>query len=95
MKKGWPARKDNHQREREKEQVKRQTASFVMRVMSEYRSEHHGRKQARAEAGEAWYQEKYQRSEFRDPNHHAKPVGIAPAVEIAHPKDVAGHLQPT
>ena len=66
-----------------------------MRVMSKYRSEHYHSKQARAETSEPWYQEKRHRSKFGDPDHDAKPDGIAPPVEIAHPKDVARHLQPT
>src|SRR2546421_3789288 len=95
LKEGWPSHKDNDEREREKKQVKRQAAGLVMRVMSEHRSEHYRRKQARAVASETWYQEKRHRSKFGNPNYDAKPVGITPPMEITHPKDVARHLQPT
>jgi hypothetical protein len=56
-----------------------------MRGVSEYRSEHYDSEQARAVAGEAWNQEQQHRDEFGDSNHEPKPVGIAPAMKVAHP----------
>src|SRR6266849_2375791 len=63
--------------------------------MSKYRPDHYHGKQTRAVTGEPGYKEKRHRSKFGDPDQDAKPVGTAPPVEIAHPKDVARQLQPT
>src|SRR5882672_3698414 len=63
--------------------------------MSEYCAEHYNSKQRRTIARESRYQEKRHRSKFADPDQNAKPVRIAPSMEIPHPKDVGCHLQPT
>jgi len=66
-----------------------------MRGVSENRSEHYHSEQARAVAGEAWDQEQQHRNKFGDSDRESKPVGIAPAMEITHPKDGACDLQQT
>ena len=66
-----------------------------MRGMSIYCAEHNHGKETSSVTGEPWYQEKRHRSKFGDSDRDAKPVGIAPPMEIAHPKDVARDLQPT
>jgi hypothetical protein len=91
----WLARPNNNQRETEKQKVKWQATEFMVCAMSEYCAEHYNRKHARAIAGESRYQEKHHRGKFGDPNHDAKPVRIAPAMEIPDPKEIARYLQPT
>src|SRR5207247_10098483 len=66
-----------------------------MRGMGIYCAEHYHDKETRAVTSEPWYQEQHHRCKFGDSDHDAKPVRVAPAVKIAHPKDVARHLQPT
>ena len=66
-----------------------------MRGVSEYRAEHYHSEQARAVAGEAWDQEQQHRNKFGNSDREPKPVGIAPAMKITHPKDVARHLKQT
>ena len=63
--------------------------------MSKYCAEHDHSKKARTVTGESRYEEKRHRSEFGYPDYDAKPVGVAPPMEIPHPKDIACDLQPT
>ena len=88
-----PAAEDEDQRQREKNEIKRQAAGFVVGGVSNDCAEHHARKQARTKPGDARNQHQRQRSEFGDTHYYAKPTGIAPAMKISRPELHARHAR--